>query len=65
MKLKIVVEDFIIDYKELDVDKEIVGKGAFGIVYKGHWRGGQVAISMIMCKDLLIYRAIANKWRNI
>jgi predicted Ser/Thr protein kinase len=35
---------FMIDYTELKFEKE-VGKGAFGVVSSGEWRGAKVAIS--------------------
>lgn len=36
----------LINYSELIMDKEI-GRGAFGVVFKGRWRGGAVAISKL------------------
>ncbi|XP_033208032.1 mitogen-activated protein kinase kinase kinase 7-like [Belonocnema kinseyi] len=35
-----------IDYKEIDRE-EIVGKGSFGVVWKGRWRGQYVAVKLI------------------
>lgn len=39
-------ESYIIDYEELEFDQE-VGRGAFGIVYRGTWRASEVAISIM------------------
>jgi predicted Ser/Thr protein kinase len=36
--------NYEIDYNELEMEKEI-GRGAYGVVFKGSWRGGKVAIS--------------------
>lgn len=37
---------FEIDYRELTLESEI-GKGSFGLVFKGTWRGGVVAIKRV------------------
>ena len=54
-KTAILVEDYIIDFKELEFEKEI-GRGAFGVVFKGLWRSGQVAI-----KQLLVTGEVSEK----
>lgn len=46
-----------IDYKEITVGEE-VGKGSYGIVYQGRWRGGQVAIKQIR-EDYLTTRGLS------
>ena len=44
------VDRYVIDYSELSMDKEI-GRGNFGVVYKGTWRGGLVAIKQLIIKE--------------
>ncbi len=39
-------EDFIINYDDIALDKQI-GKGGFGDVYKGTWNGQEVAIKQL------------------
>jgi len=43
---------FIIEYSELTFDQEI-GRGNFGAVFKGTWRGGEVAIKLLLEKENL------------
>jgi len=45
-------EGFEIDYSDLDFDEEI-GRGAYGVVFKGRWRGGIVAIKQLLIKGSL------------
>mmetsp|Transcript_16828 Transcript_16828/g.29083 ORF Transcript_16828/g.29083 Transcript_16828/m.29083 type:complete len:1029 (+) Transcript_16828:118-3204(+) len=39
-----------IDFNELNLDFEPIGKGAFGVVFKGTWRGARIA-----CKKFMMY----------
>lgn len=43
--------DWKIDYKEIKFSKEL-GKGAFGIVFKGQWRHTDVAIKKLLTDKL-------------
>jgi len=40
------MESYEIDYSELEFEQEI-GRGAYGVVFKGTWRGGVVAIKQL------------------
>jgi len=39
-----------IDYSQLKIEKEI-GRGNFGVVFKGFWRGGAVAIKQLAVRE--------------
>ena len=54
-------EEFYIDVSEIVKEKEI-GKGAYGKVYKGKFRGRTVAIKTILVKDdkELVWRCSLN-----
>ncbi len=36
-----------VPFKELDLSKEVIGKGSFGEVYKAEWHGCPVAVKII------------------
>lgn len=36
-----------IDHEQLQMDSSPIGEGSFGIVYKGHWRGQEVAVKVV------------------
>jgi len=46
------LEGFEIDYNELDFEQEI-GRGAYGVVFNGRWRGGHVAIKQLILRGVL------------
>jgi len=51
------VEGFEIDYNELDFEQEI-GRGAYGVVFKGRWRGGTVAIKQLILRSIISEREL-------
>ena len=48
---RVPTRDFEIDYTQLSVG-ELIGQGAFGKVFKGKWRGTEVAIKKLVCTAL-------------
>jgi len=68
VELKPFSDTFEIDYRELTVDVEL-GRGDFGVVFKGFWRGGTVAIkqvhNIVSEKDLLDFKGEAAVMRNL
>jgi serine/threonine protein kinase len=52
-----------IDYAELRLNPKPIGRGAFGVVFKGEWRGAQVAVKKLMMyfdeKEVATFRAEA------
>jgi predicted Ser/Thr protein kinase len=52
-----------IDYNDLKLQPKPIGKGAFGVVFRGEWRGAQVAVKKLMMyfdeKELATFRAEA------
>lgn len=74
------LENFIINFEELEFGSEIgkdclfecnsPGRGAYGVVYKGYWRGGIVAIKQAFpqkihthCVSCLLIHWWAKNWR--
>jgi len=53
------IEQFEIDYTELHFEKEI-GRGSYGVVFKGQWRGGTVAIKQLAFKDTMSAKDLAD-----
>jgi hypothetical protein len=46
---------WLIDYSQIKIEEQ-VGKGAYGIVFKGYWRANKVAsISHLFLKSLIIF----------
>ena len=39
-----------IDFRELELDKEL-GKGSFGIIYRGNWKGDEVAVKKLKVQE--------------
>jgi len=58
-QLPLNLEGFEIDYNELDFEQEI-GRGAFGVVFKGRWRGGTVAIKQLILKSMMSPRDLSD-----
>jgi len=46
------MSQWYVDFKEIVLGEEI-GRGAFGVVYKGEWRGSVVAIKKMLMDNLL------------
>jgi len=57
VKASMSVESFEIDYSELEFESEI-GRGAYGVVFKGRWRGGTVAIKQLSFKGALTQKEL-------
>jgi hypothetical protein len=52
-----------IDYSELRLNPKPIGRGAFGVVFRGEWRGASVAVKKLMMyfdeKEVATFRAEA------
>jgi len=46
-----VIHSWIIDYKDIQVSKQ-VGAGSYGIVYRGRWKGIDVAVKRFIKQKL-------------
>ena len=46
LQQQLFLKDVAVPFSEVTLD-EVIGEGTYGVVYKGLWRGGAVAIKMI------------------
>lgn len=57
-------EGSVIDYAELDIDKKL-GKGSFGVIYRGTWRGEVVAVKRLKVDEDMAIAAFAEFRREV